>query len=111
MAIVTKQSIQLMLENKNHEYVKTVIGRALVVLFNNQTSSEQLCDNTMVNNGIGFTGADAHSGSLSAKYYLKRKNLQEWQMNMWLKKNSKGFSRLAKYHSQLNAAASSKRTK
>ena len=54
-------------------------------------------------NGNGFTGCDARSGSITAKYYLKYKTLQDWQLERWLEKN-----RICRYHRQLNEIAIAK---
>jgi len=35
------------------------VGRALVVLYGRQTSTEKEAQCTILNNGVGFTGADA----------------------------------------------------
>ena len=107
-AIVTRDSLQTMLDNDNVNYVNVVIGRALVGIFNRQTSSEQNTDSTTEDNGVGFAGYDAYSGSLTAKYYLKHKSLLEWQRDMWTKKNKNGIARIAKYHKQLNEIAEEK---
>lgn len=107
MATVTRNTLQAMLDNPNQQYVAAVIGRALVVLFNNQTRDEQCANVTNKENGIGFTGADAHSGSITAKYYIKNKTLMDWQIARWTKRGTRGYSRLAKYHKQLNDAANS----
>jgi hypothetical protein len=108
-AIVTRDSIKEALNNPNKEFLAAYIGRALVVLFNNQTEDERRSDSTNKDNGIGFTGADAYSGSLTAKYYLKHKTLLDWQIEKWMKEGKSGYPRLAKYHSQLNTAAEAKR--
>jgi len=105
MATVTRESLQTMLDNPNREYVAKVIGRALIVLFNNQTRDEQSMNATTKENGVGFTGADAKSGSITAKYYIKHKTLLDWQIDRWTKPAASGYARLAKYHGQLNAAA------
>jgi len=105
MATVTRESLQAMLDNPNKDYVARVIGRALVVLFNNQTRDEQSMNATNQDNGIGFTGADAHSGSITAKYFIKHKTLLDWQIERWTKPAASGYARLAKYHKQLNDAA------
>ena len=105
MTTVTRESLQAMLDNPNEKYVAQVIGRALLVLFKNQTRDEQSMNTTNKDNGIGFTGADAHSGSITAKYYIKHKTLMDWQVDRWTKRGSRGYSRLAKYHKQLNEAA------
>ena len=108
-AIVTRESIQAMLENPNPEYVKQVVGRALVAIFNNQTESEKSSNGTVELNGIGFSGADGRSGVLTAKSYLKNRTLQDWQVERWTKPGKNGFARLTKYAKQLNAIAEMKK--
>ena len=108
MSIVTKQSIDTMLNSENQTYVQTVIGRGLVVIFRNQTMDEQLAGTTQHANGEGFTGADAFSGSMAAKYWLKHHRLEDWMIDAWCRKAANGYSRLAKYHRQLNVAAERK---
>ena len=64
--MTTKSEIvELLLRNDR------AVARALVVLYNRQTVDEQQSEETRHLNGIGFTGADAYSGSLTAKYFLK----------------------------------------
>lgn len=104
-APVTKESLKKMLENPNTKYVDQVIGRALVAIFKNQTESEQRTNETRVHNGIGFTGADGHSGALTAKYFMSHHSLTAWQREMWLKPNKHGEPRILKYHKQLAEAA------
>lgn len=106
--IVTRDSLQQMLNNTNPAYVMAVIGRALVHIHNRQTESEKVTNSTKEHNGIGFAGCDARSGSMTAKYYLKNNKLEQWMIEKWLKRGSNGFSRLTKYHSQLNEVATSK---
>jgi hypothetical protein len=107
-AIVTQESLQAMLDNPNREFVERVIGRALVALLNRQTCDEQATNETRVHNNIGFTGADGRSGTLTAKSFLKRNNLADWQVERWLKKGKNGYSRLTKYARQLNEIANEK---
>jgi IS30 family transposase len=108
MAKVTRESLQKMLDSSNEKYVAQVVGRALVVLFNNQTADEKSMNSTNKDNGIGFAGCDALRGSLTAKSFMAHNNLLPWQVAIWTKKNGKGFSRLTKYHKQLNDAAAAK---
>ncbi len=84
-----------------------VIGRALVVLFNRQTEAEKVANTTQLDNTIGFSGADAKDGTITAKYYLKHKTLLPWQIDNWMK-DFRGFPRICKYHRQLNEAANLK---
>lgn len=104
--IVSKDSLQALLDGPNKVHV---VGRALVVLFHRQTESEKQENTTKVNNAVGFTGADGRSGAITAKTYIKRGTLQDWQVERWTKKNPKGYSRLSKYWAQLNEAAVAKR--
>jgi len=107
--LVTRDSLQHMLENQNSAYVQAVVGRALVALFNRQTEDEQGENSTKEHNGRGFTGTDARSGSMTAKFFLKHKRLEDWQVEKWTRKSeTTGYSRLVKYHSQLNAIAITK---
>ena len=108
MKLVTRESLQTMLEREDQDYVAAVIGRALVVLLRNQTREEAADNVTNQHNGIGFTGADAHSGCITAKYFIKHKKLLDWQIARWTKPGGKGYARLAKYHKQLNDAATAR---
>jgi hypothetical protein len=109
MAIVTRESITKMIEDANAAKTQAIVGRALVVILNNQTADEQASNETKQDNGIGFTGADARAGSLTAKYWLKHQRLEDWMIDNWTRKNARGVLRLAKYHKQLNTAAKAKK--
>lgn len=104
-AIVTKESLKEMLAKQDPAYIQKVIGRGLLVILNNQTEEEQCQATTKENNGTGFTGFDAKSGTLTALFYQKHKRLEGWMMGKWLKTDKKGYPRLCKYHRQLNEAA------
>lgn len=104
-AMITKDRLKHMLSNPNPQYVNMVLGRALVVLFNNQTESEKKHNDTSVYNNIGFTSADARSGTITAKYFIRHGTLTDWQREMWLKPNKNGEARIIKYHKQLDVAA------
>jgi len=107
--LVTKDSLQSMLDNENPTYVMHVVGRALVAIFNRQTEDEKKVNETKLHNGIGFTGSDGRSGSLTAKSYLKNKRLEDWQVERWTKRSAKtNYARLCKYHTQLNQIAQQK---
>lgn len=110
--IVTKDSLQHLLSNPNPKFVEAVIGRALVNIFKRQTSTEQATNETKIHNNIGFTGSDAKSGSIHAKFYIKHNKLEQWMIDKWLKRSEKtGLSRIAKYHRQLNEIAEQKQRK
>jgi hypothetical protein len=104
-AIVTRESLQSMLNTADEARRQQIIGRALVVLFERQTEAEKATNDTKEDNGVGFCGSDAKAGTLTAKYFLKHRTLLDWQVEKWLKRGSNGFARLCKYHAQLNQAA------
>jgi hypothetical protein len=82
----------------------TVIGRALVVLFNRQESEEQSSNGTKFKNGVGFSSNDARLGSIGAKYYIQFKTLTPKLLAGWLK-DSHGYPRICRYSKQLNEIA------
>jgi hypothetical protein len=85
------------------------VGRALVAIFRaGQTEDERAGNTTDVLNGVGFSGADARSASITAKYFIKHGTLQDWQVEQWTKPAKNGYPRLCKYVKQLNAIAESK---
>ena len=103
--IVTRDTLQHMLDNNDQQRVAQVIGHALVALLKRQTAAEQNNNATLEHNNIGFTGVDGKSGAITAKYYLKHKTLLPWQIAKWCKQGKNGYARLAKYHAQLNEVA------
>ena len=103
--IVTRVTLQEMLNRPNRAFVAAVIGRALVAIFRRQTEAEQATASTVEENGIGFAGCDARTGSLTAKYFIKHGTLLDWQIDAWTKVGKNGYSRLCKYHTQLNEVA------
>ena len=106
--IVTKDSLQNMLNNPNKDYVGKVVGKALVVLYNNQTFDEQISESTNKLNNTGFAGCDAKWGTTLAKYYIKHGYLTENQTKKWLQPTKTGYAKICKYHRQLNEAANKK---
>lgn len=100
-AIVTKDSLKELLVRD----AGRVIARALVVIFERQTEDEKADNQTEVENGIGFTGFDAKSGTLTAKYFLKHKRLEQWQIDRWMKPAKDGYPRICRYAKQLNEIA------
>jgi len=108
MAIVTKDFIENFIATHSEKEVAHFIGRALVVIFNNQTEDEKRDNETRVYNNIGFTGADGRVGALGAKSFLKNGTLLDWQVDQWTKRNKQGTMRIAKYWRQLNKAAERK---
>lgn len=103
--VIDRDWVQNQLDTRKGDALVQFIGRALVVIFKNQTESERMANTVSVDNGVGFASMDGRSGGLTAKYFLKHKTLLSWQVDMWTKKGSRGFARLAKYHAQLAVAA------
>ena len=107
-ALVTRDSLQALLSRDDPAFVATVVGRALVALMQRQTESERTCNTTNVDNGEGFTGADARSGCITAKTFLKTGTLLDWQIAKWTKPAKNVYARITKYHKQLNEVALAK---
>ena len=103
--LVTRESIRTMLRNPNPRYVENVVGRALVALLQRQTKDEQRANDTRENNGVGFSGCDGRSGTLTAKTFIRDGKLLDWQVARWTKSQKNGYPRLAKYAKQLNEIA------
>lgn len=101
--LVTRDSIQQLL-NKSDQHRIHTIGHALRAIFLRQTEQERSANLTTVHNTIGFSGPDARTGSLAAKYYMKHKTLQPWMINIWSKEVC-GFPRICKYWRQLDQIA------
>ncbi len=109
--IVSRDSLQAMLNDTRPRFAEQVIGKALVQIFRRQTESEQASNTTNNLNNIGFAGCDARSGSIHAKYFIKHRKLDQWMIDKWLKIGRSGYSRLTKYHRQLNEIAIEKQKK
>jgi hypothetical protein len=107
--LVTRESLTKLVQDTNQEKVQTVIGRALTALLKRQTRSEADSNTTQINNNVGFSGADAYGATLTAKYWLKHKRLEQWQVEKWTRIQSNGFPRLCKYWEQLDQIAFEKR--
>ena len=103
--VVTRDTLRTMLNNPNRKYVETVVGRGLAALLKRQTADEQRSNDTRVWNAIGFSGADARSGSLTAKTWIGKGRLEDWQIAKWTKLAKNGYPRLCKYAKQLNEIA------
>jgi len=92
------------------------VGRALVHLFNRQTSDEQAVEDTRYDNGIGFTSADARMGTSMAKFYMKNgfltpKQVAYWQATKKRDGTSLKRARITKYWRQLCEEAQKKMEK
>lgn len=108
--LVTRQSLQLMINQaqatNDQQRLADIIGRALVVLFERQTASEQRRNDTENRNDVGFSSNDGKSGCITAKSYLKHRTLQDWQVQEWTREwRGTGYAKICKYARQLNEAA------
>mgnify|MGYP000862902292 CR=1 FL=1 len=84
------------------------IGRALVHLLDRQTEDEKAVAQTKYDNMRGFTSGDAKRGTITAKYYVKHRKLEQWQIAYWLKKQRNGTTRIGKYYGQIAEEAKKK---
>lgn len=109
--IVTRESLQKMLDDGDIAKVERVVGRALMAIFEYQTADEKQTNATKEHNNVGFSGPDAKSGSLTAKSFRRNGKLELWQIQKWTKKGENGYSRLTKYWNQLNHIAIAKAAK
>lgn len=95
------------LREKLAEQPERVIARALIVIYELQTSEEQRSAATRVRNGVGFTGADAEIGTRCAKAALAGE-LKPWMVKIWSGVTRTGFPKICKYARQLNEVAEQK---
>jgi len=84
-----KENIQALLETSDK-----AVARAVYRVYLNQTESEKMVENTHVNNGIGFTGADAGYLTSLAKFYEKRGYLTQKQTDYARRKVKKYWRQL-----------------
>ena len=101
MAITQEQIINLL---KNNDLA---ICRALVVLYNNQTSDEQSAETVHYLNNKGFRPCHAYMGTSMAKQFLSRGFLSKKQISYWRAEGKQGM-RIGIYHRQLIEAAAAK---
>ena len=107
MTTVTRDSLAALL---GREDIRVhVIGRALRVLMDRQTEDERKSNSTHHSNNRGFASCDAKQGTLTAKTYIKRGTLLDFQVEFWMKPGKSGYPRICKYHAQLNEAAEQKK--
>lgn len=86
-----KEDIKSILESRDEAILKGMLR-----IFDCQTEDEKHTDDTHVNNGIGFTGADAFILSKFSKFFNDRKYLTEKQFAIAKKRMIKYAGQLAK---------------
>ena len=84
------------------------VARALVVLYEHQTASEQATEETRFQNGEGFRPCHARMGTSMAQFYLKRNYLSPKQVAYWRQLDKTGTPRIGIYWKQLALAAERK---
>lgn len=104
--LVTRASLMQLLANDKIR--DKVIGRALVGLLRRQTDAESQTNTTQAHNLRGFMPCDAKQGSISAKTFIKRGELLEFQVKHWMEPTKQGYPRICKYVRQLNEIANEK---
>lgn len=58
------------------------VERALVRIFERQTTEEQRTEDTRVNNSVGFSACDARRGSYYAKWVMSGKRLTRHHLDL-----------------------------
>lgn len=107
--MLDKHEIEMVFNKENSHIRMHAVGRALLVLYKNQTAHEQIVEQTREHNNIGFNSSDAKRGTSMAKFYSKRNYLTEKQVNWWLTPTKNQSSRIIKYWKQLAIAASQRK--
>jgi len=75
---------------------QTWAKQALLRIYEFQTADEQRMQNTVYNNGVGFTGTDGKILTSFAKQLLKSGYLSEKQMILLMKKMSRYWIQVVK---------------
>lgn len=101
--MLTKEFILHLLETNDR-----AIGRALVVLLNNQTADEQVSEDVRYLNGKGFRPCHARMGTSMAQFFLRNNYLSKKQIDYWRARDRAGNMRIGIYHRQLIEAAKEK---
>jgi hypothetical protein len=84
------------------------VCRALVVLNERQTMTEQVTEQTVNRNGRGFRPAHARMGSSMAKFFTRNGYLSPKQIAYWRSKMRDGKMRIQIYAGQLLEVAQEK---
>ena len=91
MKVWTKEEIRELLDRNNVAVIK-----GLVRIYECQTDSERTYDNTIEDNGIGFSGCDGEILTSIANQFLKWGSITEKQFAIVKKKMVKYAGQLAK---------------
>ncbi len=96
--------------NRKDEIGMHAVGRALLVLYRNQTDFEQRTHSTHNHNNMGFTPGDAKKGTGMAEFYKRAGFLTPKQLAYWAEadRTASGRPRIQKYWRQILEAAEAK---
>lgn len=84
------------------------VARALVVLNERQTATEQVSESTINHNGEGFRPCNARMGTSMANFYLRNGYLTPKQVAYWRMPIKTGQMRIEVYAGQLHQIAKAK---
>lgn len=94
--MVTKQDIINLLKTNDR-----AVARALVVLTQRQTATEQASEHTINRNGEGFRPCHARMGTSMAKFFERNGYLSPKQIAYWRQPQRDGRARIEIYAGQL----------
>lgn len=105
--LVTKESLAELLRSAEPKKVQQIVGRALLVIYENQMEDEKRSGTAAYANGIGFTVGDATIGCSNAAFFKANGYMGKAVIAYWTEIVN-GYPRICKYDKQLNEAASAK---
>jgi hypothetical protein len=94
--IWNRESIENLIQTNNK-----AVEKAIIHIFNRQTSDEQSSEDTKYHNNKGFTPADAEIFSSFAKFYYRTGFLTPKQIAYARRPGKNGISKIGKYWRQL----------
>ncbi len=89
--LVTRQSLQQLLDHSDQVKKMVIVGRALTHLYERQTLNEQTAHSTSEDNNVGFTAFDPAFGTICARQWIDRQYLSEKQVQIWTRVMKNGF--------------------
>ena len=92
----TKEKIVSLLEKND-----TAVARALIRIYENQTSDEQVSQNVKHRNNRGFRPCHARMGTSMAEFFKAKGFLSQKQVSYWRVRDKNGSMRIGIYASQL----------
>ena len=96
----TKDSIIKMLMDPSPKGSRAIM-KAVYAIYKYQTAREVNAENTLEDNGVGFSGAHGEIGTSMGKFFEKRGFLTPKQVAYWRKPMRSGRARITMYAGQL----------